>query len=138
MPSRRRRWSRPLPCPAFSETCAWGRTSRTSPGRRRRAGSANPGAARRHIHRATSRSREPRPATLLVDPEQVEEKGVLERALFERFEAAGFAAMPGFHVDVEDERILVGLQRAQASDVFRRLVVLHLRVPQPGADEERR
>jgi len=36
----------------------------------------------------------------------------------ERLEAAGLAAVAGFHVDVEDERLLVGLEGAQAATYF--------------------
>ncbi|KIU01400.1 hypothetical protein QU38_01830, partial [Staphylococcus aureus] len=53
-------------------------------------------------------------------------------------EPARLAAMAGLHVDAEDERVGVGLLRAQPGDPFGRLVILHLAVPQAGGDIHRR
>ena len=46
--------------------------------------------------------------------------------------------MAGFHVRAEQQRVRVGLAVAQAGDPLGRFVVLHLRIPQAGADEQGR
>src|SRR3546814_4814477 len=53
-------------------------------------------------------------------------------------EAAGLAAVAGVHVGAQHDGPVADVQVAQLRHVLGRLPVLHLRVPQPGADEHRR
>ena len=46
--------------------------------------------------------------------------------------------MSRFHIGAEEDGVAAGVHVTQAGDVFRRFPVLHLRVPQAGADEHRR
>ena len=50
-------------------------------------------------------------------------------APFEFVTSARLAAMSGLHVDAEDQRIAVGLGRAQLGHPFGRLIILDLAVP---------
>src|SRR2546428_6724628 len=66
----------------------------------------------------------------VVHSGKVQEKTVLTGRFFQTLEAARFAAVAGFHVDMKDQRIRVGLPGAQPRNVLGRLVVLNLRIPQ--------
>ena len=59
---------------------------------------------------------------------QIQHKRILQRHLPERTETARLPAVPSVHVGVEQERVLVGLHRAQLGHPFGRLEILHLRV----------
>src|SRR4051812_19781998 len=67
-----------------------------------------------------------------------QEERVLERDLPEPVVAAGRAAMAGAKVRLEEERVRVGLRRAELGDELRSLPIGHLTVIERDLDEHRR
>src|SRR5437879_13057409 len=79
-----------------------------------------------------------RVALLLGNPELGKNERVVERHLTEEGVPARSPAMPCGHVDPEQERVRVRLQRAQLSDVLGGLPIQHLTGTEPGPHQERR
>src|SRR5262245_44991046 len=77
-------------------------------------------------------------AALLRDAGFVEDEGVFLGDLPESLEAARLSAVTRFHGRAEEQRVGVGLERAELRDPLRGLVVLHLAVPEARGHEHRR
>ena len=69
------------------------------------------------------------PASLFCDPQLIQHEGVHFCRFAIAAEAAGFTAVPRFHIGAEEDGVAAGVHVTQAGDVFRRFPVLHLRVP---------
>ena len=68
----------------------------------------------------------------------LQREGHLDRGLLQRVEAAGGAAVAGFHVGAQQQQVVVGLERAQPRHPFRRLPIGDARVGQAGERQDRR
>src|SRR5262245_57261989 len=78
------------------------------------------------------------PETLRRQPDLPENEGIGERDFAQVVVTAGSPAMPGVHVDLEQQRVVVGLAGAQLGHVFGRFPVHHLAVVERSFHQQRR
>jgi hypothetical protein len=66
-----------------------------------------------------------------------DDEAVFARHLAQALVPAGFAAVARFEINVQQQRLVAAIHEAQLRHPLRRLVVLHLTVPQAGGHEHR-